>query len=561
MRAGQRQAEYLGLEFESMLFLHHADARFLHGLNLHGFPAEHGLRLLNTGFITTPFGQRWSGSPLLASARTSERPYYIDRITGGMPFQSLEGIEQIAKALKGDSRFLGFQVHEWDNSPFHDHRRIRELLVNQGKPFDEEHFAHYAGRTDPPYFSGGNYAIYRDLFQPLESMQDVRSYLETYFSQLVAMTAGQVMSVNGHGQFPHAALRLGAKNVMAEVGNQVSLTALQVACTRGAARQYGKPFGIYYETWGGSPFGCTCATDFSPWFATCEQFKAFHDMGEVGPRCGSSRSLQRRLLFFAWLSGAAWWSEEWGAENYFANWDDCPLTEYGWIVKQFADATAGLGPVTPIVPAAVILPPDAFGVDIACIAGSREKPFRFAQPDACHIGLRSIAPLLLAPQPIRPGEDAHNLTPSPWSGCFDVLSAEVPPSLLSHYAVAICFDAAQARQAARHHPHVCLGAQEEFQGCLPAIRDRLPFRVEGEVGCVQASTPDRLLIGLFNNLGITKTGEQEVGTPEFSRLVTVEGSCSSLAAIWGSEHIRRTGSGSVTLELPPGEVTVLSFPR
>lgn len=235
---------------------------------------------------------------------------------------------------------------------------------------------------------------------------------------------------------------------------------------------------------------------------------------------------------------------------------------YGRIVKQFADATAGLGPVTPIVPAAVILPPDAFGVDIACIAGSREKPFRFAEPDACHIGLRSIAPLLLAPQPIRRGEDAHNLTPSLWSGCFDVLSAEAEPSLLSHYAVAIYFDAAQAREAARHHPHVCLCAtQEDFQGCLPAIRDPLPFRVKGEVGCVQARTHDRVLIGMFNNLGITKTAEQEVGAPEFSRPVTVEGSCSGLAAIWGGEHIRSTGSGSVTLELPPGDVAVLSFPR
>lgn len=91
-------------------------------------------------------------------------------------------------------------------------------------------------------------------------------YLEGYFRRLVDRTNGQVMAVNGYVQLYHTALRLGAKNVMAEIGNQVPLTALQIACVRGAARQYGKPFGVYYEPWGGKPFGCPCALGWSPWF-------------------------------------------------------------------------------------------------------------------------------------------------------------------------------------------------------------------------------------------------------------------------------------------------------
>ncbi|MCP4642278.1 MAG: hypothetical protein GY851_17670, partial [bacterium] len=307
-----------------MVFLHYTDTRFLEGLKQTGFPADHGFRLLNTGFKTTPFGERWLDTPRLAEAQASGRPYYIDRITGGMPYQPLVGIGQVAERLKDDPLFLGFQVHEWGNSPIHDYHRINKHILGKGLPFDKEHFAEYEGRMNLPYFSGGNYEMYQDVYRPLKTMEDVTTYFEEYFKKLIALTHGQVASVTGHTQLHHAALRLGAKNVMAEIGNQVSLTAFQIACVRGAAKEHGKPFGVYYETWGGSPFGCTCATDFSPWFATREQFEAFHDMGSVGPEFGSGRSLHRRLLYFAWLSGASYWVEEWGAENYFGNWDDYP---------------------------------------------------------------------------------------------------------------------------------------------------------------------------------------------------------------------------------------------
>lgn len=545
-----------------MRFLYHADHRFLEGLKQHGFSSDHGLRLLNTGFVTTPFGQRWAGSTVLSQARASGQPFHIDRITGGMPFQSLDGIMPIAESLRDNPNFLGFQAHEWDNSPIHDYRRIHKLFLDQGLPFDEEHFAQYVGRTSFPYFSGGNYAIYRDIFRPLESQADLEGYFEAYFRKLIAITAGQLLSVNGYGQFHHAALRLGAKNVMAEIGNQVPLTALQLACVRGAARQYHKPFGVYYETWGGDPFGCTCATSFSPWFADEEQLKAFHDMGSVGLQFGSSRSLHRRLLYFAWLSGAAWWSEEWGAENYFADWDSFPLTEYGLITKQFT-TTKGVGRIEPIVPAALVLPPDTFGLDGMYLAGSRDRLFGQIEPTPCHALLRQFIQRVYAAQSIRPGGDSHNLTPSPWIGCFDVLSADVPPAILGNYAVTVYLDPSQKTDAGRSGPQSFLytGGEDQIDACLKAIAERLPFRVHGEVGCVQGRTADAILVGLFNNLGVSKSAGQEILDPAYTRQVTLEGSCSGLSWVCGADYLRRADKQSVTLELPPGAVAVISFPR
>ncbi len=548
---------------DSMLFLHHADPRFLEGLRRHGFPSDHGLRLLNTGFVTTPFGQRWTGSAALAQATASGRPFHIDRITGGMPFQSLDGLQPIARGLKDDPHFLGFQAHEWDNSPIHDHRRIHKLFLDQGLAFDEAHFAQYAGRTSLPYFSGGNYATYRDLFHPLESPADLERYYEAYFRKLIATTAGQILSVNGYGQFHHAALRLGARNVMAEIGNQVPLTALQLACARGAARQCHKPFGVYYETWGGAPFGCTCTTRFSPWFADEQQLKAFHDMGSVGPQFGSSRSLQRRLLYFSWLSGAAWWSEEWGAENYFADWDSFPLTEYGRVASQFAQATRGVGPISPIIPAALVLPPEIWGVDVGYLAGSRSRLSGQVEPTPFHARLRQFVQSVYATQPARPGGDAHNLTPSPWIGCFDVLSADAPPALREDYAVTVCFDPSQATDAGRggRRSFLYTGGDDQIGSCLAAVAESLPFRVRGEVGGAQARTADAILIGLFNNLGVTKSPGREELDPACTRQVTIEGSCAGLSWVCGADCLRRAEERSVTLELPPGGVAVISFPR
>ncbi len=548
-------------DLAQMVFLQHADPQFREGLAKHGLADTAGFRCLNTGFVTTPFGERWKDSAVLKAARASGRPYYIDRITGGMPFQPLTGIQEVAAALKDDPKFLGFQVHEWGNSPIHDYHRIHKLLLNKGKPFDAEHFAEYEGRLSLPYFSGGNFDMYHDVYRPLKTQADVEAYFETYFRKLVDLTQGQVASVNGHVQFHHAALRLGAKNVMAEVGNQVPLTAFQVACVRGAAREHGKPFGLYYETWGGSPFGCSCATDFSPWFATREQFEAFHEMGSVGPQYGSGRSLQRRLLFFGWLSGASYWAEEWGAENVFSNWKDYPLTEYGKTMRGFVEASANIGPIAPVVPAAIVLPPGTFGVDARYVAGLSNHVYATVAPDTTHQLLRKFAAQVLAPQKKRSGGDAYNLTPSKWIGCFDVLSAEASPGVLAKYSVLLYLDAAQASGAKGERPnvHVFTGDPADTARGLGAVQEALPFRIEGKVGCVQARTAKGRLVGLFNNLGVTKTAEGETLDPAATQTVTVAGLCAGMSVLWGQEHVREAKDASVTLEMPAGAVVVLSF--
>ncbi len=543
---------------DGMIFLQFGAPEFRAGLEKYGMEADAGYRLHNTGFERSTFGSRWLQAPLLDKAQASGHPYYIDRIMGGMPFQSLEGIGEVADRLKSDSNFLGFQAHEWGNSPTHDYHRIHSLILDKGLPFNAESFAALEGSTQRPYFSSGDFSIFRDLFREIKTQEEVETYLSDYFKQLIALTEGQLISVTGHGQLHHTALRLGAKNVMAEIGNQVPLTAFQIACARGAGRQHGKPFGAYYEPWGGKPMGCICATSFSPWWPLEPKMKELMDGYNIGPQHGSSRSLQRRLLYYAWLSGAAWWSEEWGAENYFTNWEDYPITTYGQIVRDFQTTTRDISRPEPMVPIAVVMPPETFGIDIRYMAGYSDTLWRIAPGDEFHNGLRRFGKAFLATQRAGGGGDSHNLTPSPWIGCFDVFDADVPQALLKEYERVVYFDEEQSKT----WPDALLfddsdGVKKSVED---AINNALPFRVTGEVGVAQSRADGRYLIGVFNNLGVTKSTDGEVADPAMVRTVQISGPIDGFEVLTGSDFIGTQTEGSLELTIPAGELVVLSVP-
>jgi hypothetical protein len=545
-----------------LTFLFHADPVFFEGLRHHGLLENHGFRLHNTGLDTRPFGTRWKANPLIEQAEKSNRLYYIDRITGGMPYQNLDGIESVAERLKDDPNFLGFQVHEWGNSPIHDYQRIQKLLISQGLPFDRARFAGYEGRVEYPFFSGGDYDTYRKLFGPLNSLADVNRYLERYFRQIVARTDGQVMAVNGYVQLYHTALRLGAKNVMAEIGNQVPLTGLQIACVRGAARQYGKPFGVYYEPWGGKPFGCPCAIGWSPWFPDKKSPDKRLMGGKIRPELGSSRSLQRRLLYFAWLSGASYLAEEWGAENYFTDWQSYQLTEYGQIMRSFLETISAIPALEPVVPAAIVMPPGTQGIDLKYLSGERDKLYGLVPPDEFHLRLRRFAKDILGARPKRLGADDFNLTPSPQIGCFDVVSPNVSEAELCRYDIVVYFDEAQAHASRAPEDRIYLyPSRQDDEELVVALRALLPYSVEGEVGCSLAQTRDRYLLGVFNNLGVTKTAEAEVADPSATREAVIRGSVSGAELLVGTEYVTRRAHDAMTLQIPAGALAVVSFPK
>ena len=548
---------------KSMFFLQHHNPRFREGLSQHNMLGNAGYRLHNTGMINHRFGERWLNSEVLANAKRSGLPYYFDRITGGMPFQSLDGIEEVSKQLMNDPLFLGFQVHEWGNSPIHDYFRIHRLLLDKGLHFDKPNFAAFEGRIEQPFFSGGDYLMYEDIFEPLHNLTNIDRYLERYFKKLIDLTSGQIMSVTGYIQLHHAALRLGAKNVMPEIGNQVPLTALQIAFARGAARQYSKPFGVYYEPWGGDPFGCVCSLDFTTWDPTTKNKKTLMGKYHIGPEYGSSRSLLRRLMIYSWLAGAAYWSEEWGAENYFSNWQDYSLTEYGKIIKNFIAISNQYSIPKPVVPVALVMPHDVFGVDIRYINGQTDKLYQnIASPNRFHILLRAFAADILGADQSKHGSEAGNLTSSPWISSFDVLSTEATEELLQQYQFLVYFDKAQAEKSPipAERIQVYQGKKYDANHFIQVVDKLLPYHVKGDVGVAHARTDGHYLLGVFNNFGITKTISGEIADPYAIQTVNIQGYCNNVHFLIGKEYVTQLESGSIELLIPAGKVVLISFP-
>jgi len=266
-------------------------------------------------------------------------------------------------------------------------------------------------------------------------------------------------------------------------------------------------------------------------------------------------------MYYAWLSGASWWSEEWGPENYFSDWKDYPLTNYGRVTREFLEVTRRLGRLEPVVPAAIMLPPETAGVDVRFLARQKQRLYEWLPADVFHGRMRHFSEKILAVRPYKYGKDDFNLTPSPWIGSFDVLSANAPASLLDRYRLLVCMDEKQAAGAAASGRQVVVykGEDEDVDRCVEALKAVAPVRIEGEVGCAVArvASSATLVVGLFNNLGITKKEGSETADPKAARPATIRGLAGEVDARLGKSFVVRQDADAIELLLPAGEVAIL----
>jgi len=100
-----------------------------------------------------------------------------------------------------------------------------------------------------------------------------------------------VMALDGYRFFHHHAFAWGASSVMAEIGENIPCTNLQIAFARGAGREFGKPWGI----------------DLSSWFAgTVTDYSYVPEILEADAAMfsGHSPMLHKRFCYATWLAGA-----------------------------------------------------------------------------------------------------------------------------------------------------------------------------------------------------------------------------------------------------------------
>ncbi len=357
----------------SFLHTYEASGRYYRGLGQAGLvrPGT-GIRLVNS-----PFGadeRRFNA----VAARAGELhgllqrqggPFIIDRIAGGAPYRDYpfdQGlIAEYARLLGPD--FMGFQLHEAVCNVHNDWRRFKTADARFARePVDASALAGYfTWNKADRWLEYGTLADYAGQRHPQDEAGFWREIARTVERQ-AARAGGCFTYAEGsaHGElaWPHF-YRFGARSCLAEVGVWASSgTQFGIACLRGTARAYGKPWGIFFAPWG--PGGCTGFVPEADWSWQCSR-KELDDSGwPVGPQYGPSTALQRRIFFHAYLSGANTLHEEWGAEGNLTDWGAGTLSSYGRVTRDLLDfqqANPDVGePYTPlaIVMDASFPPPD-----------------------------------------------------------------------------------------------------------------------------------------------------------------------------------------------------------
>jgi hypothetical protein len=155
------------------------------------------------------------------------------------------------------SRFVGFAVHEW---------------------------------------AYGAVTGWRDKGQLPRTRAEAAGRLAQELRQLMGMTYGRLYAGEGYRLPYHLAFREGLPAAYAEVGENIPCTPLQVAVLRGAARQYGRPWGFYISAW----YRNSVTTYDSPDPQSLESSGGIFS----GPFAGHSVSLMERMLYLGYLSGA-----------------------------------------------------------------------------------------------------------------------------------------------------------------------------------------------------------------------------------------------------------------
>ena len=220
--------------------------------------------------------------------------------------------------------------------------------------------------------------------------------------------------------FAHALTEWGVRFLGIETAAVQPMTAMRVAFTRGAARQYGGDF-FYYH----APNFGDSATTFTKEqnFAGPDNF--FHS--RYGATMGPSLSWYRKSYYLYYMSGASAIYLEQGFDQFFKPGPgDHPfqLNPLGRITEEFV-RFAGKHPDRgePYTPIAFLLDP-AHGWDMTDYP---QWPFGISQINAGDRALRELFGAAYYPGPVREGEPAsgerQSFVPGVFGNIFDVLVA------------------------------------------------------------------------------------------------------------------------------------------
>lgn len=531
--------------------------------------------MLKNGFITKDSGlrlcQNWNtygtldfntfakiGSELHSLIKNEGLGFYVDRLQGGIEFEDYTPDFALCseyEQLIGD-KFLGFQMHEWASNYLGEFKKLfnarltewsldaitdayKKLYPNSERLMTESMSAQELFELGAP---STLFHLYKNL-----------DYL---FTSRSMKTGCRLITCDSSALGFDYELKNGARNIMAEIGGQTEDARLQISYARGASKAHSKPFGTYYEPWGGRPLEAVRYNSELP-----SEWKPYGELNfaysQGDQNSGSTRSLQRRLLFYSLFAGAEFMSEEWCLNTTFYDWQDFELTPYGKVKKEFLDFASKHDIGKPLTPAAAVLPKDFMFVNAIhenCdlymgmpICSDFAKKVRTVRQGLCSI-FSNAYDMQGNEYKEKPDGNAYVIINSKIPDAVDIIHED--SKTITDYKLLVDLTSNPAFKLAYGNTVSPEDLQKELEKLLPCA-------VDGNVSYI---TTDKRYLLIMNNDGVyydAQKGEYADQSRKSSAKITFNTKASP-ATVHG-EGVLRLENGEWYIDLPAGAISVIKY--
>ena len=528
------------------------------------------------------------GTRLYELLREGKHPFYVDRIAGGITYYDYRFDPDLIRdyeELLGEW-FLGFQLHESASNRRHDWNLTMERMNGEKGPYALEVLRERSWRDSAvtpdgrvlPGFSQGTpeeYAAMRYAETPDAFFFEVREM----FGKYMRATDGHILPCDSFFLYTDLQNKLGMKSFMPEVGCQIPQMRIEIALARGIARAAGKTWGAYYETWIGNleegySMPCFNREPGNEWYLTQQTHE--DDFTSFGENGGSSRRLQKRIYYHALMSGADYFSEEWGLNCSYSDMNTFELSPYGKAKKEFIEDARHFKGVRAITPFAILLPRD-YAIELPDVydpwtVGAHRDVYlhcRLDRKEREYYGhVEDVLKLIYTRNGEIYGNESHVLTNSRFGDLFDILYEDADDAVLSRYDTLIDAtpDGEIARARGEKHRILKSDSLEELENRLhQREKEILPVTVDGLHWLLSEDAEGKRYLSVFNNEGNERSirhGDTVRREADGCVRITFCEPTERLRALKVTSpdvRIARVDACTYTLELPATELVILEY--
>ena len=493
----------------------------------------------------------------------SERrcPFYIDRLQGGLcideyPYDT--ALLNDYKEMLGDN-FWGFQMHEWLSNYASDICKLSDLPDER---WNEKEITDYIFKKYPIpnlFLESMTAAEIAEFGRPRNFEDFYRNMTSIYKKR---QRIGDLIPVDSSMLMYAFEIAAGSTRIMPEVGAQTSDARVQICYARGMTRKEGLHFGVYYEPWARTPQSKNSDMNVKPPITACCYQKDEKNEWNIGGSAdfpfqtngingGGSRSLQKRIFLYSYLSGAEFMSEEWGVCNLFYDWRSFELSPYGQVKKDFVDFMTKYPDVgEKLTPIAAVLPKDLPLIDNVYKKPLYKPVFPIDHPH--HEKVKEGVIKLFADSAPMEGTETITLSNNEIPDALDMLNDGFGDLGKYDFLVDLTFDP----EFAKKHRNIC-----DINDVKAILRKTLPCFVEGDLHwLVNRRENGGFYLTVFNHSGVCRTldeGEFTLSSADKTVEITFKGDASPV--VCEGAGVLKKMENTYTLTVPAGDFAFIKF--